>query len=86
MPDIAASLSRIIGPNPPFPPYPPYPPLPDLKLPESRLGCLLLGGLAGAALGFLLKEALDTRDAADAADAKDEKDAKGAKDSRPERA
>ena len=77
MPDIAASLSRVIGPNPPFPPYPPYSPLPDLKLPASRLGCLLLGGLAGIALGFLLKEALDAKDATGAT---------GANDSRQERA
>ena len=69
MSNIPASLSRVIGPNPPFPPYPP---LPDLKLPESRLGCLLLGGLAGVALGFLLKEALDTTDETGAKDSRQE--------------
>ena len=73
MPDIAASLSRVIGPNPPFPPYPPYSPLPGLKLPASRLGCLLLGGLAGVALGFLLKEALDAKGAENAKDSRQER-------------
>ena len=52
------NIPSVIGPNPPFPPYPP---LTDLKLPESRLGCLLLGGLAGFVLATLLRDAADAR-------------------------
>ncbi len=58
MPAIPASLPSTVGPNPPSPPYPP---LQDLKLPESRLGCLLLGGLAGFMLATMLHDAMTRR-------------------------